>query len=100
MQGSVALNGARSRSRRTSAGGRCKRVAVRVSARSGYDLEYMLKGQAGDGKERTAGGYYMNAAQAGEAPGRWYGAGAAALGFAPGSQVAPEPFRKVYSQVN
>jgi hypothetical protein len=75
-------------------------VAVRVSARSGYDLEYMLKGQAGDGKERTAGGYYMNAAQAGEAPGRWYGAGAAALGFAPGSQVAPEPFRKVYSQVN
>jgi AAA domain/TrwC relaxase len=75
-------------------------VAVRVSARSGYDLEYMLKGQAGDGKERTAGGYYMNAAQAGEAPGRWYGAGAAALGFAHGSQVAPEAFRKVYSQVN
>jgi AAA domain/TrwC relaxase len=75
-------------------------VAVRVSARSGYDLEYMLKGQARDGKERTAGGYYMNAAQAGEATGRWYGAGAAALGFAPGSQVAPDPFRQVYSQVN
>jgi hypothetical protein len=60
-------------------------VAVRVSAESGFDPGYMLKGQAERAAgERTAGGYYMNAAQAGEAPGRWFGRGAEALGFAKG----------------
>jgi hypothetical protein len=45
----------------------------------------MLKGQAERAAgERTAGGYCMNAAQAGEAPGRWFGRGAEALGFAKG----------------
>jgi len=44
-------------------------MAVRVSAESGFDAAYMLKGQAErTAPERTAGGYYINAAQAGEAP--------------------------------
>ena len=46
-------------------------MAVRVSAGSGFDPGYMLKGQAEQAAaERAAGGYYINAAQAGEAPGR------------------------------
>jgi AAA domain/TrwC relaxase len=75
-------------------------VTVRVSAMSGYDAGYMLKGQGEAGKEQSAGGYYMNAALAGEAPGRWFGTGAAALGFAPGTEVQPDPFLSVYEQVN
>ena len=64
-------------------------MAVRVSAESGFDPGYMLKGQAEQGADaRTAGGYYINAAQAGEAPGRWFGRGAEALGFGEG-QVVP-----------
>jgi hypothetical protein len=41
-------------------------MGVIVTAASGFDLEYDRRGQAA-GAERTAGGYYMNAAQAGEA---------------------------------
>jgi TrwC relaxase len=75
-------------------------VAVRVSAESGFDPGYMLKGQAeGAARERTAGGYYINAA-AGEAPGRWFGRGAAALGFAEGQVVEAAPFLAVYRQVH
>ena len=41
-------------------------MAVRVSAESGFEPGYMLKGQAEQAAgERTAGGYYINAAQAG-----------------------------------
>jgi hypothetical protein len=67
-----------------------------ASARSGYDAEYYLNRAA----ERTAGGYYMNAAQAGEPPGRWFGRGAEALGLADGQAVAAGPYRSVYAQVN
>jgi hypothetical protein len=67
-----------------------------ASARSGYDAEYYLN----RGAERTAGGYYMNAAQAGEPPGRWFGKGAEALGLADGQQVAAEPYRSVYAQLD
>ena len=42
-------------------------MAVRVSAESGFDPGYMLKGQAEQAaREKMAGGYYINAAQAGE----------------------------------
>jgi len=76
-------------------------VAVRVSAESGFDPGYMLKGQAEQAAgERTAGGYYINAAQAGEAPGRWFGKGAEALGFAEGQVVEAAPFLAVYQQVH
>jgi hypothetical protein len=76
-------------------------VAVRVSAESGFDPGYMLKGQADQAAgERTAGGYYINAAQAGEAPGRWFGRGAEALGFGEGQVVEAIPFLAVYQQVH
>ena len=56
-------------------------MAVVVTAASGYDLDYVWKNQAQGDTERQAegkagGGYYINAAEAGEAPGRWFGLGA------------------------
>ena len=61
-------------------------MAVVVTAASGYDLDYVWKNQAKAAAERqaegkAAGGYYISAAEAGEAPGRWFGKGAEALGF-------------------
>jgi conjugative relaxase-like TrwC/TraI family protein len=67
-----------------------------VTPRSGYDLEYYLN-RAG---EKTAGGYYLNAAQEGEPPGRWFGQGAEALGFADGQQVERDPYLAVYQQTD
>ncbi len=47
-------------------------MAVVVTAASGYDLGYVWKNQGKRAEpERPAGGYYINAAQAGEPPGRW-----------------------------
>lgn len=45
-------------------------MVTRVSAESGFDPAYHFKGQGEAQPEKTAGGYYLNAAQAGEAPGR------------------------------
>ena len=47
-----------------------------VTVAKGYDLDYIWKNQGRAGAERSTGGYYINAAQAGEAPGRWWGPGA------------------------
>jgi len=74
-------------------------MAVVVTAVSGYDLGYVWRG-AGKEPERSAGGYYMNAAQAGEAPGRWFGPGAEALGLADGGRVDREPYDAVYRQAD
>ncbi|HEX3922112.1 MAG TPA: MobF family relaxase [Streptosporangiaceae bacterium] len=74
-----------------------------VTAKSGFDLGYVWKGQGGAAAERQqepSGGYYIDAAQAGEAPGRWSGRGAEALGFEPGQWVEREPYEKVYRQVD
>src|SRR5215472_15753636 len=67
-----------------------------VTPRSGYDLEYYLN-RAG---EKTAGGYYLNAAQQGEPPGRWFGKGAEALGFIDGQLVERDPYLAVYQQTD
>jgi hypothetical protein len=56
------------------------RLAVVVTVAKGYDLAYIWKTQGGLAG-RTAGGYYINAAQNGEPPGLWWGSGAQALGF-------------------
>ncbi len=73
-------------------------LAVVVTVAKGYDLDYVWKtqGQA----ERTTGGYYINAAQAGEPPGRWWGAGAKALGLTPGQVVERKPYNAVYQQID
>src|SRR5215471_13364773 len=76
-------------------------MAVVVTVAKGYDLGYVWKNQAHkEGAERTVGGYCINAAQAGEPPGRWWGPGAAALGLAPGQVVEREPYRAVYEQID
>ena len=75
-------------------------MAVVVTAASGYDLGYVWKNQAGRAAEKSAGGYYINAAQAGEPPGRWWGPGARALGFTDGQVVERSPYEMVYRQLD
>jgi hypothetical protein len=76
-------------------------LAVVVTAASGFDLGYVWKNQAGQSvPERSAGGYYINSAQAGAPPGRWWGPGAAALGFAEGQLVERRPYELVYRQID
>jgi hypothetical protein len=53
-----------------------------------------------DGAEQSVGDYYINAAQAGEPPGRWWGPGAAAVGFARGQVVERAPYESVYQQLD
>ncbi len=45
-------------------------MAVVVTVAKGYDLGYIWKTQEQASAGRTTGGYYINAAQAGEPPGR------------------------------
>ncbi len=73
-------------------------MAVVVTVAKGYDLGYVWKNQGQTGAEQTTGGYYINAAQAGEPPGRWWGPGAEALGFAAGQVVERKPYDTVYQQ--
>jgi hypothetical protein len=75
-------------------------VAVVVTVAKGYDLGYVWKNQGQATAERTTGGYYINAAQAGEPPGRWWGPGAESLGLAAGQVVERKPYDAVYSQVD
>ncbi|MGO8958840.1 MAG: MobF family relaxase [Streptosporangiaceae bacterium] len=69
-----------------------------VTVAKGYDLEYIWKNQGRSGAERSTSGYYINAAQAGEAPGRWWGLGAQALSLSPGQVVKRAPYKAVYQQ--
>ena len=73
-------------------------MAVVVTIAKGYDLGYIWKTQ--HSTERSIGGYYINAAQAGEPPGRWWGPGAHSLGFAPGQVVERAPYDAVYRQID
>jgi hypothetical protein len=76
-------------------------VGVIVNAVSGYDLGYVWTNQGAQGQpEATAGGYYINAAQAGEPPGLWWGPGAEAFGFEPGQVVDRTPYEQVYRQID
>jgi TrwC relaxase/AAA domain len=78
--------------------GRRYLVAVVVTVAKGYDLDYIWKTQGQRGAELTGGGYYVDAAQAGEPPGRWWGPGAEALGFTAGQVVERKPYDRVYQQ--
>ena len=71
-----------------------------VTVAKGYDLGYIWKTQGQATAEHSAGGYYINAAQAGEPPGRWWGPGAQVLGFAAGQVVERAPYDAVYRQVD
>ena len=74
-------------------------MAVVVTIAKGYDLGYIWKTQD-HAAERAVGGYYIDAAQAGEPPGRWWGPGAQALGLTPGQTVDRQPYNAVYRQTN
>ena len=73
-------------------------MAVVITVAKGYDLGYIWKTQGQASAARTPGGYYINAAQAGEPPGRWWGPGAQALGFTSGQVVERRPYDAVYQQ--
>ena len=74
-------------------------MAVVVTVAKGYDLGYIWKTQ-GEATLRPTGGYYINAAQAGEPPGRWWGPGAQALGLTSGQIVQRKPYEAVYQQID
>jgi hypothetical protein len=74
-------------------------LAVVVTIAKGYDLGYIWKTQDHT-TGRTTGGYYLDAAQAGEPPGRWWGPGAQALGLTPGQTVHRQPYDAVYRQTD
>src|SRR5689334_1862932 len=74
-------------------------LAVVVTIAKGYDLGYIWKTQD-HAAGRAAGGYYLNAAQAGESPGRWWGPGAQALGLTPGQAVERVSYDAVYQQTD
>ena len=75
-------------------------MAVIVTVAKGYDLGYIWKAQGEAAAGCMTGGYYLNAAQAGEPPGRWWGPGAQALGFIPGQVVERKPYDAVYRQID
>jgi len=75
-------------------------LAVVVTVAKGYDLGYIWKTQGEVAAGRTTGGYYLNAAQAGEHPGRWWGSGVQALGLTPGQIVQRKPYDAVYQQID
>ena len=75
-------------------------LAVVVTVAKGYDLDYIWKNQGQPGAERSIGGYDINAAQAGEPPGRWWGPGAQALGLAAGQVVERVSYDAVYRQID
>src|SRR5580693_6850452 len=80
--------------------GRRHLVAVVVTVAKGYDLDYIWKTQGQRGAERTSGGYYLDAAQAGEPPGRWWGPGAQALGLTLGQTVDRKTYDAAYQQTD
>jgi len=74
-------------------------LAVVVTIAKGYDLGYIWKTHDHTAEPGT-GGYYIDAAQAGEPPGRWWGPGAQALGLTPGQTVQRMPYDAVYRQTD
>jgi TrwC relaxase len=70
-------------------------VAAKASLVKGVDLDYMWK-SAGAQKDPA---YYRAEAEGGkEPPGRWWGPGAEALGFAAGQIVEREPYDLVFGE--
>jgi conjugative relaxase-like TrwC/TraI family protein len=73
-------------------------VAVVVTLSKGYDLEYIWR-QVDQGVRKSAAEYYIQASEkGGEPPGRWWGPGAQALGFASGQLVEREPYDLLFGE--
>ncbi len=69
-------------------------MAVVTTIVKGYDLDYAWKNA---GSARAA-DYYIHASEEGEPPGRWWGPGAEALGFARGQRVDREPYDLLFGE--
>jgi len=76
------------------------RLLLTMVMSQGYDLGYIWKTQTEHNAGHTTGGYYLNAARAGEPPGRWWGPGAQALGLTPGQIVQRAPYDAIYRQTD
>src|ERR1700678_2580919 len=87
---------------RFSGAARCQRgvcvVAVVVTLSKGYDLDYPWR-QVGRSAGKSAADYYIQASEGGgEPPGRWWGPGARALGFADGQVVERKPYDLLFGE--
>ncbi len=69
-------------------------MAVVTTIAKGYDLDYVWKNV----ESSRAADYYIHAAEEGEPPGRWWGPGAEALGFARGQRVDREPYDLLFGE--
>jgi AAA domain/TrwC relaxase len=72
-------------------------MAVVATLSKGYDLDYMWR-QAAANPAKEGAGYYLQASEAGEPPGRWWGPGAEALGFRRGEMVEREPYDLLFGE--
>jgi len=73
-------------------------VAVVATLSKGYDLDYIWK-QVDHGPAKDAAGYYLQASETGgEPPGRWWGAGARALGLELGQVVERGAYELLFGQ--
>ena len=73
-------------------------MAVIATLTRGYDLDYVWK-QVDQSAEKSAASYYMQPAEAGgEPPGRWWGPGAEALGFANGQTIERKPYDLLFGE--
>ena len=73
-------------------------MAVVATLSKGYDLDYIWK-NVDRGPAKDAASYYIQASESGgEPPGRWWGAGAKALGFEPGQRIEREPYDLLFGE--
>ena len=73
-------------------------MAVVATLSKGYDLDYIWK-QVDRGLVKDAAGYYLQASvSGGEPPGRWWGAGAQALGLEPGQVIERGAYALLFGQ--
>jgi conjugative relaxase-like TrwC/TraI family protein len=73
-------------------------MAVVVTLSKGYDLDYIWRQVDRSGGKRAA-DYYIQASEGGgEPPGRWWGRGAAALGFEQGQVVERGPYDLLFGE--
>ena len=78
-------------------------MATGAGVRRGHDARYpgeQVAPELAAAMKMQGAGYYRAAVEAGEPPGRWWGAGARALGFSPGQVVERKPYDAVYQQVD
>ena len=75
-------------------------MAVVATLSKGYDLDYMWRQtESAAPVAKTAADYYIQAAEGGgEPPGRWWGPGAAALGFKQGQTVERRPYNLLFDE--